>query len=201
MYIRIPTGIKTLSLTAQRKGLVEYKCTKCGKVHLQEICLKATQVTSYHIFGGEKARIEAENKARTMVVEALDARGNELFNAINVQRDYIKIHEPIICQSCGEKQIWSTIPKPWKRSRGFGFWIVGVIACALITLSMCLSAGALGLAYLPLLFVLLALPLIRKRKQKKVLTITQETSFRPPKYYNHSNMHELMSRDIFPEQA
>lgn len=122
-----------------------------------------------------------------MVVEALDAQDNELFNAINVQQDYIKVHEPITCQSCGEKQIWSTVPKPWKESRGFGFWIVGVIVCGLALLGMSLSAGVLGLMYLPFLFALLALPLIRKRKQKKILAITQEMSFQPPKYYNRSN--------------
>lgn len=37
MYIRIPTGFKTLSIEAQRTGIIEYSCTKCGKVHLQKI--------------------------------------------------------------------------------------------------------------------------------------------------------------------
>lgn len=201
MRIRVPTGVKTLSLTAQRKGFVEYKCTKCGKVHLQEICIETTQTTPYHIFGGEKARTEAENKLRTMVVEALDARDNELFNAINVQQDYSKVHEPIICQSCGEKQVWSTVPKPWKESRGFAYWIIALFACTLSLIVMFLSNSVLRWMYLPVLFVLLALPLIRKQKQKKVLTVTQEMSFQPPKYYNRSNMQELMSRDAFPEQS
>lgn len=108
MYIRIPTGFKTLSIEAQRTGIIEYRCTKCGKVHLQKINAATTrQSVEYHVFGGESARLKAENKLHQMVTEALYMRDKELFDAINVQRDYSKIHEQVICPICGEKQICS----------------------------------------------------------------------------------------------
>lgn len=191
MRIRVPTGLRTLSLTAQRKGLLQYRCTKCGRVHLQEMDIKTTQAARYHAFGGEKARQNAENKVRQMAAKALEKQDGALFDAINRQQDYTKIHVPIFCPNCGEKQCWSTIPKPWKKAKGYGIWLFGVIVFGMDSLVMTLYSGWIGLMFLPFLLLLLAFPLIRRQKRQRAFTALQAVSFFPPRYYNHTNIHEL----------
>lgn len=191
MRIRIPTGLRTLSLTAQRKGLVQYRCTKCGQVHLQEMEIQTVQAAQYHAFGGEKARQNAENKVRQMAADALEKRDAELFAAINLQRDYTKIYAPIVCPNCGETQCWSQIPKPWKQAKGFGLWVFGIAVFGIDSLVMTLYSGWMGLMFLPFLLLLLTLPLIRSSKRKKALAAVQAVGFYPPRYFNHTNLHEF----------
>ncbi len=69
MYIRIPTGHKTLTLSAKQKRLIEYKCSKCGKTHLYEFVIETKQSAEYHVLSGEKGRVQAEQNARKLVVE------------------------------------------------------------------------------------------------------------------------------------
>lgn len=203
MGVRIPTGFKELQLTAQRKGLIGYRCTKCGKMQLKEMCFKTTSFAQYHVFGGEKARMEAENTVHQMAIERLDIKDNELFDAINVQQDYSKIQEPVICPSCGEQQIWSTIPKPWT-DWCFGLWIIGMFFSGMLSFYVFALGGWVGLIPLFFFILFLALFLLYKRKRKYVLKVIQEQNFQPPKYYNHINMHELVNLenfDIFLKQS
>lgn len=193
MPIRVPTGFTTLTLEAQRKALVGYRCSKCGKVNLQEIPIKTSQSTRYHVFGGRKARENAEEKARRMVANALDKQDAELFEAINIQRNYGSIHAPVVCPGCGEKQPWSAVPKPWTKEPLFGLWLVGLFfaICFALPIFICTTFEPLILILLLPSLVLLSLPVIRSQKRKKAMAALQETSFQPPKYYNRTNIHEL----------
>lgn len=195
MGIRVPTGFKELQLTAQRKGFIRYRCTKCGNVQLGEMNIKTTSTAQYHVLGGEKARIEAENYAHKIASDNLVRLDNERFNAINVQHDYSKISEPVICPDCGEKQIWSTImPKPLSDSQTRGDWIIGIFFSGMISFATLVFAGYFCLIPLSLFIYLLSLPLLRLRKRKKTLKILEEASFQPPMYYNHSNINELLNQ-------
>ena len=191
MRIRVPTGFKQLQLTAQRKGLVGYRCTKCGKTQFNEICVKTTATAQYHVFGGEKARANAENNVRQAAIRNLNILDDTLFDAINTRRDYSKIREPMICKNCGEKQIWSTIPAPWKEVQGRDLWIIGICFSGMFSFSILALWGWFGLFPLSIFVLLLILPLLRRLKRKKALEALQKASFQPPKYYNHSNINEL----------
>lgn len=196
MYVRIPTGIHTLSQTAQGKRLIEYRCTRCGQTHLQDFCITTTQAAQYHAFGGKKARLKAENKVRQRTMTAMETLDSTLFHAINIYRDYSQIYAPVICPTCGEKQPWSIVPKPWTRSRGFGFWIAGIAILGLASLLMAISGKSYGLMFLLCEIVLLILPFIRKQTRKNALEALRNMPFQPPKYYNRTNIHELRGSQI-----
>lgn len=196
MYVRIPTGIYSLSQTAQSKRLIEYRGTRCGYAHLQDFYITTSQTAEYHAFGGRQARLKAENTVQQRAIAAIEAQDSALFQAINVYRDYGNIYAPVICPTCGERQLWSTVPKPWKKSRGFALWVVGVVLFGLVSLLMLLSGESYGLMFLPYVIVLLILPLIRKQKRKNALETLRNMPFQPPKYYNSTNIHELRSSQI-----
>lgn len=190
----IRTGLKTLTLKVKRKGLIEYRCTKCGRQNLDALIFETTKTATFHAFGGDQGEKKAEIEANRKAAEDLQKRDDELFKAINLNRDYGAIHSPIVCPACGEKQLWSVIPKPWKTVKWFGAWVVGLICFGISTLGFALTAGVEGLpAFLVPLFVLISLPMIRTCKRKKALRKLQEISFQPPKYYNRSNVHERSS--------
>lgn len=191
MYIRVPTGMYTLSQKAQAKRLILFQCTKCGKVHAQELQLETLQSAQYHIFGGKAARQKAENKVSQRIEADLQKQDNELFQAINVNRDYGKIHTPVVCPDCGEKQIWSTIPKPWKKTRGFGLWAFAVFLMTMMLLMTLTTEDMPWFIPLPYLCILLILPLVHNRKRKKSLELLKNAQFYPPRYYNQQNIHEL----------
>lgn len=180
-----------MTLKVKRKGLIEYRCTKCGRQNLDAIAFETTKTETFHAFGGDRAEEKAEVEANRKAAEDLQKRDDELFAAINVNRDYGAIHSPIVCPACGEKQPWSVIPKPWKELKGYGAWLVCLICIGMSTLAFVLTGAAVAFpALLIPILILISLPIIRSQKRKKALRKLQEISFEPPKYYNRSNMHE-----------
>lgn len=123
MGIRIPTGIVQLSAEFQRKRLIGYKCTNCGKQHFSEYALKTTVYQNYHVFGGEKAKQKAEEKLRERAIQNLDKQDSEVFDAINNHQDYGKIYEKITCPDCQTVQPWSQLPLPWRLTTLWGLWV------------------------------------------------------------------------------
>lgn len=195
--MRIYVG-SDLVLTVQRKGFIMYQCSKCGKTQLHEISVKGTSSAAIHTFGGKKSYAKTENKARQGAIENLDKLDDALFDAINNQQDYSKIYEPIVCRDCREQQIWSNNPVPWKQVRGYDYWLWGIKWSGCISLFLLFFIFSFSnlipwFCITLLIFVFLALlPFFHRLKQKKALKAIQEASFQPPKYYNRTNIDELI---------
>lgn len=191
--MRIRTGIMQLTATFNRKCFIKYKCAKCGREHLAEYDIKINESEMYQKSGGEAARQKAENNMSERALEKINKTDVELFESINVRRDYEKISKAVVCPDCKEKQPWSKIPCTWRNVQLFRLWVVALVCFSLMSLislsdSDFQSVFYIGITYLA---VFSALPFIRKIRRKKALDRMHTKNFEPPTYYNATNIEEL----------
>lgn len=200
--IVVPTGGKTLTVKASRKGFIRYQCCQCGKTSLYGHTFIAEGSDSYHVLQSEEAKLRAEQNARDRAVRALDKQDDAMFDAINVKGSYGAIETPIVCPHCGKVQPWSDIPP--KRSILFSvlLWAALVFLPAILLNALDFHTTLLTalLWILPTLLVtgLFVGRLIRRNRAEKDL---QKESFLPPIYYNRQNFEELAAQppaDLFP---
>lgn len=193
-YIRIPTGMQTVTATVTRKSYIQYQCYKCGKNVLHEYELKQQASGSYHVFQSDATKNRVENEAGTKASHVLDQQDAALFTTINYEHNYEQVSQKIKCPHCGEVQPWSKIPCAWRKVKLFGLWIVGLIFLSIEALAMLSFAPMVGITFVIPLVLFALLPLFRNIKRKKALLKIQNTSFMPPIYYNKQNINELISQ-------
>lgn len=192
-YIRIPTGMQTVTATVSRKSYIKYQCCKCGKSALHEYALSQQASGTYHVFQSDATKKNVENNAGAKATQVLDQQDAALFNAINLEHNYDSVSQEIKCPYCGLRQPWSKIPRPWRKTKLFGLWIVGLVLFVIDTVAMLSFAPAVGVLFaIPTALVAL-LPFFHSIKRKKALQRIQTSTFSPPVYYNKQNIQEILS--------
>lgn len=192
--MRIRTGMKQLTADFSKKGFIEYKCPKCGSKEVFVYNIVSQQTEFYHALGGETAERNAKNQAAVHAMEEMEKSDAELFKSVNIDRDYQKVAQKVVCPKCGEKQVWSGIPCEWKKVKLFRLWLVAVIFFMLDTaLTLLFAINNTDALFLPFIMacyaiILLLLPIIRKNRRKKAIKRIGNTDFEPPIYYNKSNL-------------
>lgn len=188
MYYLIPTGFMRLTSEIEGKRLIEYRCSKCGKKHLQEYCISAKRSRFYHIFGGKKAKEKAEKQLENDLIKDLEKTDEMLFRAINIDFEYENVCFPVVCDNCNEKQPWSIIPRKWTKTLLFLIWIFVSIY------GLILNAGGVYYVGLPLLIVSTAVPIVYNVIRDKKIESIKQIQIEKPHYYNETNIHEIEER-------
>lgn len=188
MYYLIPTGLIKVFAEIEGKRLIEYRCSKCGKKHIQEYSIRLKRSRPYFILGGKKAKAKAENRLENDLARELEKTDEILFRAINIDCKYEDVHFPVICDACNEKQPWSIIPRQWTKTPLFVVWIIVAIYAFIF--------NGLGIYYvgLPLLALLIATPLIYNAVRDKKIENAERMVLEKPRYYNETNIHEIEER-------
>ncbi len=193
-YIRIPTGIRTITATISRKSYIQYQCYKCGNTVLYEYLLSKQGSNTYHVFQSDTTKQNAESNAEAKAIQLLDRQDDALFNAINVEHNYELIAQKVKCPYCKEIQPWSKVPLPWKKAKGFGFWILGMVLLLLYTIGSIFINLGVSTVFAVFTVLVALLPCIRSIRRKKTLRNIQDITFTTPIYYNKHNIHELIEQ-------
>lgn len=195
-YIRVPTGIRNVTATAAGKGIICYKCPKCGQTGLFEYAIEKRVSGFYHVFQRKSSKSRIESKTCINARQLVDQEDAALFRGINVEHNYDMISAVIKCRHCGEIQPWSGIPGKWRNIAWFNLWVMGLMFGVSMTLIMVFENPLLSISFLWMAVILAVLPFFRNRKRKKAIEKSQLANFEAPVYYNQSNIKELVDKIV-----
>ena len=108
-YIRVPTGVKNVTVTASKRTFFYFRCASCGKEALVPFKVTGTAQGSYHVLNSSEKKEAVANEARQNSQAALSGADAELFNGVNVKKDYSVVKKAIKCPYCNKKQPWSLL--------------------------------------------------------------------------------------------
>jgi len=195
-YIRVPTGMQTVTVTVSRKSYIQYQCCKCGESVLHEYTLSQQASGTYHAFQSAATKEHVENNAEAKAAQILNQQDAAMFHAINIDHNYELVSQEVKCPYCGQRQPWSKFPLPWRKVKWFGLWIVVLILMSIVTVAMLSVNSITGISSVipPVLVALL--PLFHSIKRKKALQRIQTSTFLPPVYYNKQNIQEILNSSM-----
>ena len=196
--MRIPTGMRRVTITASRKSFIQYTCCKCGKTSLYEYVLKQAAAGGYHALQSDQSKGRVEDKISANASSHLDKQDAALFNAINTAHDYQMVQQAVKCPQCGELQPWSKIPCKWVKSAAFWYWVTGLFFLGLfaaLTLTSSNPHPSFDILLAISAAVLVLPPLIRGIRRKKALDRVRSAVFVPPVYYNRQNIGQLLNQN------
>lgn len=194
-YIRIPTGLKSVTATVSRKSFVLYKCPHCGQWVLHEYTVQRQAQGTYHSFQSDQNKERVENSASDKAAYYLEQKDAELFNGINVYHNYECVDFKVKCPYCNSLQPWSNIPRKWTKTPFCFILALIMLVGILMSMSMLSNDLAVGLSYLSGIVLLALIPIIYTIRRKKRIKAVQssDASFVPPTYYNKYNINDLLN--------
>lgn len=166
-YIRIPTGVKTVTATASRKSYIYYQCSQCGQPMLFEYNIKKEASASYHAFQSSATKERIENETKVKVSNLLNAEDAALYDGINVYHNYDVVDQKVKCLNCKKIQEWSNIPCEWKKSKLFWPWIIILGLSVIGNIQIILIDPKILIVSILLTAPIAMLPLFRKLRRKK----------------------------------
>ena len=194
-YIRVPTGVKNVTVTASKRTFFYFRCASCGKEALVPFKVTGTAQGSYHVLNSSEKKEAVANEARQNSQAALSGADAELFNGVNVKKDYSVVKKAIKCPYCNKKQPWSLLRDLIHTP--FIVPFVGMLLFSIIMLFRNIGVANMAGMFISLLtlvasaafFPLLCLYRNRKKEEKW----QNDPSFVPPVYYNEVNLKELIN--------
>lgn len=180
-----------VTATASKRSFIHYQCPKCGQYHLYEYIIKGKGQSSYHIFQSSNKQIGAQNKAGDIASSAVEKQDEKLYNSINITKSYEYVSQKIHCPGCKEKQPWSDVPKKWKEMKYIGLWYVILICLSVYALGMIAAFPYVSIAFGCMAAITALLPVFNIIRRKRATKRIASSSFVPPIYFNHTNIHML----------
>lgn len=191
-YIKIPTGMQTVTATVSRKSFMKYQCCKCGKAVLHEYVLSQQASDSYHVFQSKETKNNVKTGASAQAAQLLDRQDAALFNAINFEHNYELVSQPVKCPHCGQRQPWSNVPVDWRKT-DLSIWIIGLVLSLFASVFMLYFIPVVGAVFAVATVLLVLWPVFHSVKRKKALHLIQTSTFLPPVYYNKQNIQQLLN--------
>ena len=205
-YIRIPTGQYTATATVTKTSFLYYQCLYCGKDALTPLELKGVGQQTYHALNSQATKDARREAAAEGAQQNAAGADLELFNAVNVKKEYGALKRKIVCPHCGKRQPWSEVGDFLNSPYRF-VWLA-LVAVFLImtmvlwvrTMSAAMPMYALPAASLVATVCVAAFfPLLHSYKNAvRYDQFRGNPAFVPPVYYNATNLDELLRSPAAP---
>ena len=192
-------GFRSKPVYAEKTNYLYYECEHCGFTQTRPVLIRKSAQAFYHIQESPETLEEVEAAAKQKAIRRVEAEDRALYDAFNVRPNYEVFREKVVCSSCSRAQCWSVIPPGLKQADWLRSWIIltvfAAISLAASLLTAVVSSGSSGKPWLAGSIVcaaLLMLPiLIHFIRRRRALEKVRKADFRPPLYFNDSNMSEL----------
>ena len=206
-HTRDSNGFRNKTVYAEKTNYLYYECEHCGFTQTRPVLIRKSAQAFFHVQESPETRQEVEAAAKQKALRRVEAEDRALYDAFNVRPNYEVFREKVVCSSCSRAQCWSVIPPELKQAEWLRPWIILTAAAALSLAASLLtvlgssgSAGSAGKVWLAGNLVsaaLLMLPIvIHFIRRRHALEKVRTADFRPPLYFNDSNMSELETMEV-----
>ena len=107
MAIRIPTGYKRVTVNSTINRFLYCHCPYCDQDILPLYKVQGTGGESYHVLQTRAKKDAIRAKAASASQTNVFLKDRALFNSINVDPNYAKVDQKVVCPHCGKVMPWS----------------------------------------------------------------------------------------------